>query len=170
MKKMSAVLALFLLAAALTACAGTVQNARQEDTAPPSTGDAGASDPAAIVPSLWTETEIRSLFEEKTAGKGYTALSCVPADDGAYGLAGVVLYTTAEGDRTNLAFLGGDGYYQTCGVMALPWEDGSLSYQGDGAVTFQVLDQDGAALDYQMSISIDGANVHFDVASDAADS
>ena len=170
MKKMSAVLALFLLAAALTACTGTAQNTRQEDTAPPSTGDAGASDPAAIVPSLWTETEIRSLFEEKTAGKGYTALSCVPADDGAYDLAGVVLYTTAEGDRTNLAFLGGDGYYQTCGVMALPWEDGSLSYQGDGAVTFQVLDQDGAALDYQMSISIDGANVHFDVASDAADS
>ena len=170
MKKMSAVLALFLLAAALTACAGTVQNARQEDTAPSSTGDADASDPAATVPSLWTETEIRSLFEEKTAGKGYTALSCVPADDGAYGLAGVVLYTTAEGDRTNLAFLGDDGYYQTCGVMALPWEDGNLSYQGDGAVTFQVLDQDGAALDYQMSISIDGANVHFDVASDAADS
>ena len=170
MKKMSAVLALFLLAAALTACAGTVQNARQEDTAPPSTGDAGASDPAATVPSLWTETEIRSLFEEKTAGKGYTVLHCAVVDDGAYDRVGVVLYTTAGQDTTYLAFLDAQGYSQTCGIVAPPWEDGNLSYQGDGAVTFQVLDQDGAALDYQMSISIDGANVHFDVASDAADS
>ena len=82
MKKMSAVLALFLLAAALTACAGTVQNARQEDTAPPSTGDADTSVPAATAPSLWTETEIRSLFEEKATDADYTILACVVVDDG----------------------------------------------------------------------------------------
>ena len=175
-KRRSVLLALLLLTALLTACARHTEKPAED--APPLQGqdnvsENGAADGAggaATEEALWTAAEIRSLFEEKTAGKGYTALSCVPADDGAYGLAGVVLYTTAEGDRTNLAFLGDDGYYQTCGVMALPWEDGNLSYQGDGAVTFQVLDQDGAALDYQMSISIDGANVHFDVASDAADS
>ena len=168
-KRHSVLLALLLLTALLTACARHTEKP-VEDAPPPQGQDNVPENGAAAEEALWTAAEIRSLFEEKTAGKGYTALSCVPADDGAYDLAGVVLYTTAEGDRTNLAFLGDDGYYQTCGVMALPWEDGSLSYQGDGAVTFQVLDQDGAALDYQMSISIDGANVHFDVASDAADS
>ena len=168
-KRRSVLLALLLLTALLTACARHTEKP-VEDAPPPQGQDNVPENGAAAEEALWTAAEIRSLFEEKTAGKGYTALSCVPADDGAYDLAGVVLYTTAEGDRTNLAFLGGDGYYQTCGVMALPWEDGNLSYQGNGAVTFQVLDQDGAALDYQMSISIDGANVHFDVASDAADS
>ena len=168
-KRRSVLLALLLLTILLTACARHTEKPA-EDAPPPQGQDNVSENGAAAEETLWTAAEIRSLFEEKTAGEGYTALSCVPADDGAYGLAGVVLYTTAEGDRTNLAFLGDDGYYQTCGVMALPWEDGNLSYQGDGAVTFQVLDQDGAALDYQMSISIDGANVHFDVASDAADS
>ena len=176
LKRHSVLLALLLLTALLTACARHTEKPAED--APPLQGqdnvsENGAADGAggaATEEALWTAAEIRSLFEEKTAGKGYTALSCVPADDGAYGLAGVVLYTTAEGDRTNLAFLGDDGYYQTCGVMALPWEDGNLSYQGDGAVTFQVLGQGGSALDYQMSISIDGANVHFDVASDAVDS
>ena len=168
-KRRSVLLALLLLTALLTACARHTEKPA-EDAPPPQGQDNVPENGAAAEEALWTAAEIRSLFEEKTAGEGYTALSCVPADDGAYGLAGVALYTTAEGDRTNLAFLGDDGYYQTCGVMALPWEDGNLSYQGDGAVTFQVLDQDGAALDYQMSISIDGANVHFDVASDAADS
>lgn len=168
-KRRSVLLALLLLTILLTACARHTEKPA-EDAPPPQGQDNVPENGAAAEEALWTAAEIRSLFEERTAGKSYTALSCVPADDGAYDLAGVVLYTTAEGDRTNLAFLGDDGYYQTCGVMALPWEDGNLSYQGDGAVTFQVLDQDGAALDYQMSISIDGANVHFDVASDAADS
>ena len=168
-KRRSVLLALLLLTALLTACARHTEKPAED--APPLQGQDNVSENgAAAEEALWTATEIRSKIEPKTAGKGNTAHSCVPADDGAYDLAGVVLYTTAEGDRTNLAFLGDDGYYQTCGVMALPWEDGNLSYQGDGAVTFQVLDQDGAALDYQMSISIDGANVHFDVASDAADS
>ena len=164
-KRRSVLLALLLLTILLTACARHTEKPA-EDAPPPQGQDNVPENGAAAEEALWTAAEIRSLFEERTAGKSYTALSCVPVDDGAYDLAGVVLYTTAEGDRTNLAFLGGDGYYQTCGVMALPWEDGNLSYQGDGAVTFQVLDQDGAALDYQMSISIDGANVHFDVASD----
>ena len=168
-KRRSVLLALLLLTILLTACARHTEKPA-EDAPPPQGQDNVPENGAAAEEALWTAAEIRSLFEERTAGKSYTALSCVPVDDGAYDLAGVVLYTTAEGDRTNLAFLGDDGYYQTCGVMALPWEDGNLSYQGDGAVTFQVLDQDGAALDYQMSISIDGANVHFDVASDAADS
>ena len=168
-KRRSVLLALLLLTILLTACARHTEKPA-EDAPPPQGQDNVPENGAAAEEALWTAAEIRSLFEEKTAGEGYTVLSCVPVDDGAYDLAGVVLYTTAEGDRTNLAFLGDDGYYQTCGVMALPWEDGNLSYQGDGAVTFQVLDQDGAALDYQMSISIDGANVHFDVASDAADS
>ena len=169
LKRHSVLLALLLLTILLTACARHTEKPA-EDAPPPQGQDNVPENGAAAEEALWTAAEIRSLFEERTAGKSYTALSCVPADDGAYGLAGVVLYTTAEGDRTNLAFLGDDGYYQTCGVTAPPWEDGNLSYQGDGAVTFQVLDQDGAALDYQMSISIDGANVHFDVASDAADS
>ena len=168
-KRRSVLLALLLLTILLTACARHTEKPA-EDAPPPQGQDNVPENGAAAEEALWTEAEIRSLFEEKTAGEGYTVLSCVPVDDGAYDLAGVVLYTTAEGDRTNLAFLGGDGYYQTCGVMAPPWEDGNLSYQGDGAVTFQVLGQAGAALDYQMSISIDGANVHFDVASDAVDS
>ena len=173
LKRPSVLLALLLLTPLLTACAQPAEKPSEDDLSlqgQDNVPGTGAEDGAAAEEALWTAAEIRSLFEERTSGKSYTALSCVPVDDGAYGLAGVVLYTTAEGDRTNLAFLGDDGYYQTCGVMALPWEDGNLSYQGDGAVTFQVLDQDGAALDYQMSISIDGANVHFDVASDAADS
>ena len=173
LKRHSVLLALLLLTALLTACAQPAEKPAEDDLSlqgQDNVPGTGAEDGAAAEEALWTEAEIRSLFEEKTAGEGYTVLSCVPVDDGAYDLAGVALYTTAEGDRTNLAFLGDDGYYQTCGVTAPPWEDGNLSYQGDGAVTFQVLGQGGSALDYQMSISIDGANVHFDVASDAADS
>ena len=165
MKKMSAVLALFLLAAALTACTGTAQNTRQEDTAPPSTGDAGASDPAATVPSLWTETEIRSLFEEKTAGKGYTVLHCAVVDDGAYDRVGVVLYTTAGQDTTYLAFLDAQGYSQTCGIVAPPLDDGALVYQGDGAVAFQIQGSDGAPIDYQVSFSVDGPDANFVIVS-----
>ena len=173
LKRHSVLLALLLLTVLLTACAQPAENPAEDDLSlqgQDNVPGTGAEDGAAAEEALWTAAEVRSLFEEKSAGKGYTVLSCVPVDDGAYDLAGVALYTTAEGDRTNLAFLGDDGYYQTCGVTAPPWEDGNLSYQGDGAVTFQVLGQGGSALDYQMSISIDGANVHFDVASDAVDS
>ena len=82
----------------------------------------------------------------------------------------VALYTTEKDGVTNLAFLDAAGDYQTCGIVAPPSEDGSLSYQGDGTVTFQVLDQDGAALGYRVSFSMDGADVHFVAASDAVDS
>ena len=43
----------------------------------------GAEDGAAAEEALWTEEEIRSLFEEKTAGEGSTVLSCAAVDDGA---------------------------------------------------------------------------------------
>ena len=92
------------------------------------------------------------------------------AYDGAYDRIGVALYTTEKDGVTNLAFLDAAGDYQTCGIVAPPSEDGSLSYQGDGTVTFQVLDQDGAALGYRVSFSMDGADVHFVAASDAVDS
>ena len=129
LKRHSVLLALLLLTILLTACARHTEKPA-EDAPPPQGQDNVPENGAAAEEALWTAAEIRSLFEERTAGKSYTALSCVPVDDGAYDLAGVVLYTTAEGDRTNLAFLEGDGYYQTCGIEAPPAEDGASPIRG----------------------------------------
>ncbi len=173
LKRHSVLLALLLLTVLLTACAQPAEKPAEDDLSlqgQDNVPGTGAEDGAAAEEALWTEEEIRSLFEEKTAGEGYTVLSCAAVDDGAYDRIGVALYTTEKDGVTNLAFLDAAGDYQTCGIVAPPSEDGSLSYQGDGIVTFQVLDQDGAALGYRVSFSMDGADVHFVAASDAVDS
>lgn len=168
-KRPSVLLALLLLTILLTACARHTEKPA-EDAPPPQGQDNVPENGAAAEEALWTAAEIRSLFEEKTAGKGYTVLHCAVVDDGAYDRVGVVLYTTAGQDTTYLAFLDAQGYSQTCGIVASPLDDGALVYQGDGTVAFQIQGSDGAPIDYQVSFSADGTDANFVIVSDAADS
>lgn len=168
-KRPSVLLALLLLTILLTACARHTEKPA-EDAPPPQGQDNVPENGAAAEEALWTAAEIRSLFEEKTAGKGYTVLHCAVVDDGAYDRVGVVLYTTAGQDTTYLAFLDAQGYSQTCGIVAPPLDDGALVYQGDGTVAFQIQGSDGAPIDYQVSFSADGTDANFVIVSDAADS
>ena len=164
-KRRSVLLALLLLTALLTACARHTEKPA-EDAPPPQGQDNVPENGAAAEEALWTAAEIRSLFEEKTAGKGYTVLHCAVVDDGAYDRVGVVLYTTAGQDTTYLAFLDAQGYSQTCGIVAPPLDDGALVYQGDGTVAFQIQGSDGAPIDYQVSFSADGTDANFVIVSD----
>ena len=169
LKRHSVLLALLLLTVLLTACAQPAEKPAEDDLSlqgQDNVPGTGAEDGAAAEEALWTEAEIRSLFEEKTAGEGYTVLSCVPVDDGAYDRVGVVLYTTAGQDTTYLAFLDAQGYSQTCGIVAPPLDDGALVYQGDGTVAFQIQGSDGAPIDYQVSFSADGTDANFVIVSD----
>ena len=163
-KRPSVLLALLLLTILLTACARHTEKPA-EDAPPPQGQDNVPENGAAAEEALWTAAEIRSLFEEKTAGKGYTVLHCAEVDDGAYDRVGVVLYTTAGQDTTYLAFLDAQGYSQTCGIVAPPLDDGALVYQGDGAVAFQIQGSDGAPIDYQVSFSVDGPDANFVIVS-----
>lgn len=164
-KRPSVLLALLLLTILLTACARHTEKPA-EDAPPPQGQDNVPENGAAAEEALWTAAEIRSLFEEKTAGKGYTVLHCAVVDDGAYDRVGVVLYTTAGQDTTYLAFLDAQGYSQTCGIVAPPLDDGALVYQGDGTVAFQIQGSDGAPIDYQVSFSADGTDANFVIVSD----
>ena len=164
-KRPSVLLALLLLTILLTACARHTEKPA-EDAPPPQGQDNVPENGAAAEEALWTAAEIRSLFEEKTAGKGYTVLHCAVVDDGAYDRVGVVLYTTAGQDTTYLAFLDTQGYSQTCGIVAPPLDDGALVYQGDGTVAFQIQGSDGAPIDYQVSFSADGTDANFVIVSD----
>ena len=97
LKRHSVLLALLLLTVLLTACAQPAEKPAEDDLSlqgQDNVPGTGAEDGAAAEEALWTEEEIRSLFEEKTAGEGYTVLSCAAVDDGAYDRIGVALYTT----------------------------------------------------------------------------
>ena len=154
MKRISLVLCLLLLILALSACA---EGAPENDPAPSSPETSAPEDaaPSGEEAAPWSEADLQSLFEERTAGEEYTVLGCVPADDGVYDLAGVVFYTTARGDVTKLAFLEGDGYYQTCGIEAPPAEDGGLTYQRDAVVSFLIWNEEQRAADrYTLSYAV----------------
>ena len=91
----------------------------------------------------WTAAEVRTLFLNNSDKAHWTLLDCVVATDGAYGLAGVVLFTDDQDDLdepcTYAAFLDADGNKQVVGTPAFPAEDPELTYHGNGKVTFHLL-------------------------------
>lgn len=91
----------------------------------------------------WTASEVRALFLDNSDKAHWTVLDCVAAPDGAYGLAGVVLFTDDQDDLdepcTYAAFVDADGNKQVVATQAFPAEDPELTYQGNGTVTFHLL-------------------------------
>ena len=135
MKKVYPILLSLTLLLALTSCGS------QDEPVILSTPAQTSS--AASPQKEWTAAEVRALFLDNSDRAHWTLLDCVAAPDGAYDLAGVVLFTDDQDDLdepcTYTAFMDADGNKQVVGTPAFPAEDPELTYHGNGKVTFQLL-------------------------------
>lgn len=118
-----------------------------------------AAETAASPEPLWTEEEFNEVFlRENRAGE---VIASVPAPDGAYDLAGIVMFTEGESDDLKLAFMDKDGHCQFCGLEAPACEPLELEYLGEGKVSFNFLDENGEAQNCVVSFSREGGDVFF---------
>lgn len=85
----------------------------------------------------------------------------MPAEDGAYDLVGVVMYTEDESGYIRLAFMDAEGYCQSCGLEAVAYEPLELEYLGEGRVSFNFLGESGEAQNCVISFSREGSDVLF---------
>ena len=135
MKKIYPILLSVTLLLALTSCGS--QDAPAISSSPAQTSS------AAPIQKEWTAAEVWALFLDNSDKSHWTVLDCVAAPDGAYGLAGVVLFTDDQDDLdeqfTYTAFLDTEGIPHVSGIQAPAATDPELTYQGDGKVTFQLI-------------------------------
>ena len=129
MKKIYSILLSVTLLLSLTSCGSQTTPAQTSSAAP--------------IQKEWTAAEVRALFLDNSDKAHWTVLDCVAAPDGAYGLAGVVLFTDDQDDPdeqfTYTAFLDTEGIPHVSGIQATAATNPELTYQGDGKVTFQLL-------------------------------
>lgn len=129
MKKIYSILLSVTLLLSLTSCGSQTTPAQTSSAAP--------------IQKEWTAAEVRALFLDNSDKAHWTVLDCVAAPDGAYGLAGVVLFTDDQDDPdeqfTYTAFLDTEGIPHVSGIQATAAANPELTYQGDGKVTFQLL-------------------------------
>lgn len=109
----------------------------------------------------WSEAEIITMFESVKENKDWQYVDCAVVTDQAYEQVGVVLFWNAKNETSDLAFFDAEGYYQTCGIQAKICDESQLTYEGNGVVTVPLISEDENVSSYQISISIDGENVHF---------
>lgn len=111
------------------------------------------------VESVSTEDEVIQLFVQRAERP---VVDCVLADDGAYDLAGVVIYEDDDLSPCNVAFVGLDGYYNPIGLHAELTDDIPLTYIGNGVVEFSAIGEGGAE-PYRQTVefSREGDGVNF---------
>ena len=135
MKKIYSILLSVTLLLSLTSCGS--------QTTPAISSTPAQTSSAAPIQKEWTAAEVRALFLDNSDKAHWTVLDCVAAPDGAYGLAGVVLFTDDQDDPdeqfTYTAFLDTEGIPHISGIQATAATNPELTYQGDGKVTFQLL-------------------------------
>lgn len=170
MKKI--VITIIAMICVLSGCSNNTPPTKQADSSMQESGSVQTvqedkSMESVPVEKSWTEEEIQSLFVESNQDSmhNFTIVDAVVIPDLAYNRVGAVLYVDNEEQTSNVAFLDSDGYYQTSGVYANLYTDSEFTYCGDGTVTFKLETEAGIVYTFQLSISVDGPNVHF-VASD----
>ena len=135
MKKIYPILLSMTLLLSLTSCGS--------QTTPAISSTPAQTSSAAPIQKEWTAAEVRALFLDNSDKAHWTVLDCVAAPDGAYDLAGVVLFTDDQDDLdepcTYTAFVDADGNKQVVGTPAFPAENPELTYHGNGKVTFHLL-------------------------------
>lgn len=122
-------------------------------------GAANAVSPEESAVLQWTEEKLNSTFLGKN--KAGEILASVPAEDGAYDLVGVVMYTEDESGYIRLAFMDAEGYCQSCGLEAVAYEPLEFEYLGEGRVSFNFLGESGEAQNCVISFSREGSDVLF---------
>lgn len=93
-----------------------------------------------------TKQDILKLFHDYNDREpdSKQALDCAVVTDFAYGLLGVVLYTTEDYEGCSLDFFNKDGIcIGKMGIGSAPSEDVQLTYLGDGAFSCQLIHTDG---------------------------
>lgn len=135
MKKIYPILLSVTLLLSLTSCGS--------QTTPAVSSIPAQTSSTAPIQKEWTAAEVRALFLDNSDKAHWTVLDCVAAPDGAYDLAGVVLFTDDQDDLdepcTYTAFVDADGNKQVVGTPAFPAENPELTYHGNGKVTFHLL-------------------------------
>lgn len=144
--------ALIAVALLLTGCSKTGAQLKPD-------GAANAVSPEDCPAPPWTEEELDSTFLGKNEAK--EILASVPAEDEAYDLVGVVMYTEDESGYIRLAFMDAEGYCQSCGLEAVAYEPLELEYLGEGRVSFNFLGESGEAQNCVISFSREGSDVFF---------
>lgn len=113
--------------------------------------------------TTYTEADVQAAFQASDRAKNASILDCVVAEDQAYELMGVVQYLSSDQpDFCMVAFVALDGTVYASGPQAQPAYDNSLTYLGDGAVSFQILtDASEQSQLYQLTFHKDGTKVTF---------
>ena len=117
-----------------------------------------------------SKTQILQTFYKDAAYQNCTVTDCVIAEDGAFGLTGVVLYTNDTGNPCCLAFVH-DTWCYPLGLAddntAAIAEDSVLTYLGNGTVTLSLVERKNTAIyDYIVTYTVDGPDAQFTVASE----
>lgn len=154
MKSKKSIALILAAALLLIGCsgAGAADNTKTAENTDP-------SEMAASLQPQWTKEELNTIFLRENPAE--EVIASVPALDGAYELAGVVMFTDRESENLRLAFMDKNGHCQFCGLEAPPYSPPELQYLGDGEVKFRFSDETGEPQDCVVSFSRDGSDVHF---------
>lgn len=104
-----------------------------------------------------SKEKIIEMFNLKNPDK--IAIDSVSAKDGAYNLAGVVIYTTEN--KVHFAFIDKDGFSQECSLDAILSSDYNLTYLENGKITLKLQNKENTVYDCFLTYSKDGSNVYF---------
>lgn len=108
----------------------------------------------------WTEETVCALFEGSRE-PGQEVVDAVVFSDFAYDRVGAVLFREEE-KGSGVAVLDAQGLAQRCGFVLHPAEEPEMTYLGEGAMTFVLKEESGAAAPQKLTFSADGeGNITF---------
>lgn len=139
----------------------------QNVTAAPSVSTAASTPAASEQEKSRTEQDVISMFS-KVKEKDWEYVDCVLTPDHASGRIGAVLFRDSATSTSNVAFFDADGFFHQCGPHTKLSDQPDFTYLGDGTVTFQAEDENGAVSLYRITISIHDGNVFFKTESEDA--